>query len=413
MARALTGGVVLLAHHVDALELSCAVMQVPPALAGRPDELECALDNDRRRAGASVPPRPLPSSLGTWAGLPVVGHPRGKRPGKPYCLETDDWITFIANDRAPGPRLVVQLRSDYLLRHGPLAACKEVTAWIETHLLSLLDLVDDETPVWRVARIDLAADVSGLSLAPGDLARFTTPARSRRVFHVEPDDVGTPVTEHFAGRALSGYTFGRRGSPVHARVYDKTRESKADAPVRDVWRAAGYEQGADGKQVWRVEFEVRSSLIRTLAAAEGHLPSAPEKLLALHLDELWRHLMTEWLVFHSPHSTRVERAAVAGWWQALSSVRGLDGAAFGPVRGLTRRTREQHDTTVLLKQAVGLLAAAAAANGGSSSLEDSLDCFASFARAREGETGFARRVHRSRSRYRTQAVRVSARRDGD
>jgi hypothetical protein len=394
----LAGRTVLMAHHVDGLELSCVVERIPPALAGRPDELECSLDLDQRRALATVPPWPVPCRF-TWEGEPVIAHPSGKRPGRRYCLQSDDWMLFVSGDRAPGPRFVVQLRSDYLLRVGPVRASEAVREWVAEHLLSLLDLVPDTEPRWGIARLDLAADITGLSLAPEDIARFTTRARARRTFHTDPDGAGEPVSTHYVGRELTGYTFGKRGGACHARVYDKNREAAADAPIREVWNTAGYDPARDGEQVWRVEFEVRSELLRILAAGGDHLPSDPSEILAHHLDELWAHLTSEWLVFHASSATRIERSPVAAWWDALSAARGLDGEQFGPVRPLVRRAREQHDTTVLLKQAVGLLASAAAASGSNASLEHALEAFATYARDAEGETAFARRVRRRRRRY--------------
>jgi hypothetical protein len=393
----LAGRTVLIAHHVDGLELSCVVERIPPALAGRPDELECSLDLDQRRAQATVPPWPVPSRF-TWDGEPVIAHPFGKRPGKRYCLQSDDWMVFVSGDRTPGPRLIVQLRSDYLLRVGPMRAVEAVREWVAAHLLSLLDLVPDTEPRWGIARLDLAADITGASLSSSDLARFTTRARARRTFHADREDAKQFVSTYYAGRELTGYTFGKRGGACHARVYDKSREAAADAPIREVWSAAGYDP-AGGEQVWRVEFEVRSELLRILAAGGDHLPSDPSDLLAHHLDELWAHLTSEWLVFRAPCATRIERSPVAAWWQALSQARGLDGEQFGPVRQLARRARQQHDTTVLLKQAVGLLASATAANGGSASLEHALEAFAAYARDAEGETAFARRVRLRRRRY--------------
>jgi hypothetical protein len=394
----LAGRTVLIAHHVDGLELSCVVERIPPALAGRPDELECSLDLDQRRAQATVPPWPVPSRF-TWDGEPVIAHPFGKRPGKRYCLQSDDWMVFVSGDRTPGPRLVVQLRSDYLLRVGPMRAFEAVREWVAEHLLSLLDLVPDTEPRWGIARLDLAADVTGVSLSSSDLVRFTTRARARRTFHTDHEDAGESVSTHYTGRELTGYTFGKRGGACHARVYDKSREAAADAPIREVWNAAGYDPARDGEQVWRVEFEVRSELLRILAAGADYLPADPSEILAHHLDELWAHLTSEWLVLRAACATRIERSPAAAWWQALSEARGLDGERFGPVRALTRRVRPQHDSSVLLKQAVGLLASAAAANGSSASLENALEAFATYARNAEGEAAFARRVRKRRRRY--------------
>jgi hypothetical protein len=397
----LAGRAVLLSHHVDGLELSCAVERLPPRLAGRPDELECALDLWQRRSRSTTPAWPVATSW-SWDGEPVQLHPRGMRPGKRYCLEASDWMVFVSTDNAPGPRFVAQLRSDYLLQAGPLPAYSAVRTWVEESLVSLLDLVPDSKPRWGIARLDLAADLAGVKLGPSDLARFTTRARARRAF-----DAGSNVasTTLYSGRSLTGYTFGKRGSPCHARIYDKSKEASASSPIRDVWKLAGYDAQTHGEQVWRVEYEVRSSLLRELAGADCHLPTDPGELLARHLDELWAYLTAVWLVLRAPRASRIERSPAAEWWAALSAVTGLNGEQFGPARPLARRPREQLDATIPLRQAVGLLVSAAAANGGDSSLERALEAFGSYARCAVGERAFARRVRERARRHR--AARAS------
>lgn len=183
---------------------------------------------------------------------------------------------------------------------------------------------------------------------------------------------GTATTRHI-GRRLTGLTFGKRGRPVYARIYDKTEQAAADAPIREVWRRAGYDASCDGETVWRVEFEVRSEFLRHLATGEGHLPVEPEALLAHHLDEVWAHLVTRWLVFRdaTDPNERIERRRGEAWWTALGAARGLNGDAFGSVRELSRRVRQPMDCTSYLRQVAGLLVSVAATNG-STSLEDTL-----------------------------------------
>ncbi|WDT93804.1 hypothetical protein JDY09_00640 [Thermoleophilum album] len=202
---------------------------------------------------------------------------------------------------------------------------------------------------------------------------------------------GAAATRHL-GRRLTGLTFGKRGRPVYARIYDKTEHAPDNAVIREVWERAGYEPARHGFQVWRIEFEVRAEFLRQLAADDGHLPSNPGTLLGRHLDEVWAHLLSRWLVLRREGETaRVERRPAARWWSALATCRGLNGESFGPVRELSRRAPVPTDCTLYLRQAAGLLVAVGAANG-NPSLEDALTCFARWVRDTMGEPGFAEAV---------------------
>jgi len=394
---ALADGIALVGHHVDALELSCSIDVVPMRLATRLEELDCQLDAYRRRARATTPAHHVQTKW-TWANEPVIAHPSGLRPGKRYCLESRDWMLFVS--AAPfGPRLVIQLRSEFLLSAGPLPAFEQLRTWTESNLLSLANLIPDTEPRWNIARLDLAADIAGVVLTPSDLPLFTTRAVARRAFSSEQDVVTeSQATTHYRGRVLTGYTFGKRGAPSHARIYDKTREASSDAPARTLWTANGYDPDRHGKQIWRVEFEVRSGLLYTLATTGGkHLPtSRPEDILRSHLDDIWHHLTTRWLVLHTGSHARPDRSPVAPWWSSLSILGGLDADEGVPLTELVRRPREPLDATVFLKQAAGLLVCFAAANG-SPSMEAALGALRSWATANLAQEEFARRV-RMRSR---------------
>ncbi|HLM85960.1 MAG TPA: hypothetical protein VK272_07220, partial [Solirubrobacteraceae bacterium] len=165
-----------------------------------------------------------------------------------------------------------------------------------------------------------------------------------------------------------------------------------------LWTANGYDPDRHGKQIWRVEFEVRSGLLYTLATTGGkHLPtSRPEDILRSHLDDIWHHLTTRWLVLHTGSHARPDRSPVAPWWSSLSILGGLDADEGVPLTELVRRPREPLDATVFLKQAAGLLVCFAAANG-SPSMEAALGALRSWATANLAQEEFARRV-RMRSR---------------
>ncbi|MBX5441605.1 MAG: hypothetical protein IRZ32_08775 [Solirubrobacteraceae bacterium] len=394
----LADGAVLLSHHVDALELSCAVEHVPSALGGRPECLDLHLAGYQDLARRS--PRGPVASGWTWdegpVREPVLVHPGGLRQGRRYALESPDWLVLVAAPRSVAARIVVQLRADYLLRVGPLHAYHAARAWVERHLVPMLGgLTADNQPRWGIARIDVAADVAGVHWRPADLERITTRARTRDTHHDDERCGGQPSRVHRVAREMTGMTLGRRGGPAMARVYDKTREASTDAPIREVWRQAGYEPAQHGERIWRVEVEVRSELLRELAAQDGRLPADdPDAILSEHLDELWHYLTDDWLVLRqaTPVAERVERRPPESWWQALAAAQGLNAAGPRPVRDLERRPRPQLDSARLLRQATGLLASAAAASGGLS-LDDALAGLATHAHGTLGAEGFAARVH--------------------
>ena len=184
----LTDDVGLVSFHVDALELSCSIDQVP-LLHGDFDELDLKLARLKAATRGTRPSRPVPSGW-RWeqaadADEPVVVLPTSVRKGYRCALHCSDWLLLVAAPRSVLPRFAVQLRADYLLASGPLAGYEAVRAWVARHLIPLVDGVPAEAePVWRIARLDLAADVAGVKLEAGDLNSFTTRARARGTFHV-------------------------------------------------------------------------------------------------------------------------------------------------------------------------------------------------------------------------------------
>jgi hypothetical protein len=110
--------------------------------------------------------------------------PRALRPGARYCVECSDWAIFVAAVGAVVPRLAIQFRADYLLRVGPLRAHDAGRSWVERHLVPLIGgRPPEDRAVWRISRLDLAADVRGVSFQLADLDHFTTRAAFRRSYN--------------------------------------------------------------------------------------------------------------------------------------------------------------------------------------------------------------------------------------
>lgn len=394
--RELAPGISLVCQLVDGLELSCTVHQTHRYADMPVDELEAMLGHLQTQRVSRWGPLPTPWSVlldGTAA--PVCLLPSCPRTGWRYGLECEAWLLLVAGDGAEKPRFCVQLRSAYLLAHGALVASRSAREWAEANLMPLVGRMISAGTEWRISRLDLAADVAGAALCLTDGDHLTSRAKNRERHEL-------PAIRRERGRLFTGFTLGSRGGAAYARLYLKSFEAAADAPVRELWRQHGYD-AARHRDVWRVEFEVRPGLLRELRVEDARLPTEPDALLSDHLDAVWCYLTTAWLTLRdrSRVASRRERTPVAPWWAALAELRGLNGGApAGAGLTLTRDRSRRGDRDKLLKLALGALAGAAALDGSADlGLDTALLAFADFAREQGGDTAFHRKTEKARARY--------------
>ena len=383
----------LVTQVVDALELSCTVEQARSSGERRPDELESCLYGLRKSPGGWGP---LETDWQVTVGgvpEPVWMLPASPRKGWRYALESPNWLMLISGNGQGKPRFCVQLRSDYLLSDGATTASAETCKWVETNLLPLVGRRVGLEPSWRISRLDLAADVAGEVLEAADLQNITTRARERGC-----REEGTHARQR--GRALTSIDVGSRGSPLYARLYDKTLQATEDAPIRKLWRERGYDADEHGAKVWRVEFEIRPELLRQLRADGEPLPQEPAAIIAEHLDAIWTYATGSWMAVRDQHSgaSRVERRPIAPWWAALSRLTGLADAAASPAQTITRDRASRPNRERLLKLIQGALAGLAA-------IDETPTLAATLGTAREfmieqGAANFRDRTERARTRYR-------------
>ena len=354
------GDATCIAQWVDALELSCE-----PARRRRfGDELVDRLERELAELREQARQAPAREVESRWvfeaAGRRevVMVTDRGFFLRNKFMLRTSRWTIGVAADSAPGPRFFVQMRSSYLAEAGPVTAFQTVSSWCGMHLLPLVGRqAEDVPPVWRVSRVDLAADVAGLTFERADVERFTTRARNK-------SDFVQTARAMESGRRFTGVHFGQRGAAMFARIYLKTREAAADAPVRARWRARGYRPEVHGEDVWRIEFEVRAAALAQFRSGDEYLSREPEDVLSTALDGLWRYATSEWLVLRAgdERRSRLSRAPVDPWWESLSKLDGFN-AREGDGLVLERGKRQGRDCERLFKLVVGLMVSLAALHG--------------------------------------------------
>lgn len=351
----LTDRVWVAARTVDAIELSWTVPTRFALASDPPDQLEQALTSLRQGS----------KELGhrTESGWhfddhhgpdPLMVHER-ELLGSPFALQCASFLIRINHASSSRPRAVLQLRPALLIRLGAVEAYRQVTAWVDSNLLPLVDgQIPGTEPTWRVFRLDLATDVVGAGLTRHHLPRFAARSRQRRE-HERASDEGSMALD---GRQLTGFTFGARGQSLYCRIYDKGRQAEPAAPIRTVWAEAGYQPAAHGT-VWRIEFEFRG-VLRDLRTDEDWISRDPEELLSCHLTDLWGYATRRWLALRAADPSRDRRAKVEGWWHRLAELDFLDSPA-GLQMELRRERRPGTNPTRLLASLCGTVTSAAAA----------------------------------------------------
>jgi hypothetical protein len=118
-------------------------------------------------------------------------------------------------------------------------------------------------------------------------------------------------SSHITDRVFSGISIGA-GSPLSARLYNKTIEMKKNARpyLEDIWRQGGW----DGvSEVWRLEFQYRRQPLRdVLVVTYADLMTS--------LSGLWGYSATKWLRHTSPSDSdkTQSRWPLSSLWQTLS-----------------------------------------------------------------------------------------------
>lgn len=166
----------------------------------------------------------------------------------------------------------------------------------------------------RVRRLDLAADVAGWAIRPGDRDLWIKPGRSPVTSYVDLPEAEN-VREHGQGTRITGYTVGA-GGPILLRVYDKrTHLAEREPDKREgeelLWKSRGW--SGEGP-VTRVEFQLRTEALRSFGV-EG-----PEGL-ARALDPLWQNLTHRWCRLALLDNKRPDRRTLDPRWALLREVR--------------------------------------------------------------------------------------------
>jgi hypothetical protein len=190
--------------------------------------------------------------------------PRGA-PRFPYILRDGMFNIRLSSGESENlPLAVVQIRSRGLTESG-------LEPPVE-YLDSLLREVGRVEGI-KVSRIDLCCDFTtdvGFGVLP-DLAWISR--SNNRNWYTE-------------GGTFTGFVFGQ-GSPMSARLYDKTRQIKKSKQdyMRDLWWMHGWDRKST---IWRLEFQLKRSVLVELGISSF-------EDVRCRLDSLWNYATANWL----------------------------------------------------------------------------------------------------------------------
>jgi len=182
-----------------------------------------------------------------------------------YILKGGDFNIQISKASAEKlPMAYVQIYSRSLIDYELLGAVRK--------LKSILRLLGSFTTV-NVSRVDICCDFT-TSIALGELSQDSWISRSNKRHSYRESGV------------FSGLVFGQ-GSPMSARLYDKTLEIKKSKKdyMKDIWWGEGWDRRS---KVWRLEFQIQRSVLVDQGV------SSFDDLLAT-LNTLWEYATQNWL----------------------------------------------------------------------------------------------------------------------
>lgn len=151
------------------------------------------------------------------------------------------------------PSIKIEYRASFLVNYGLKKCVKLMNEYVKENIHN--DYIS------KVQEIHVAADTQGHSFSLLDIVRFKTRSRKISIFDGDDEHIGRQMV--FSSRRMETMYFG--GSNNKLRIYDKTKEIK-DHPesghIKRLWMLnPSYD---DNKDIWRIEFQIRRSILKQL-----------------------------------------------------------------------------------------------------------------------------------------------------
>ena len=226
--------------------------------------------------------------------------------------------------------LQIRISSQYLWAYGLSSAWSMIYNWIiETFGNIILE---------KVCRIDLCTHVSNIDLIKNYDISYKGDFKKRQTF--------------YSGKNINAITFGSRQSKnIYCRIYNKSlevQERKQKTWFYEVWK----NNNMDIKNVWNIEFEIKSELLRTFSI------NTVNDILE-HLQDLWLFCTNKWLVKIDRTNKRVERCNINSEWLELQNA-----YSNYKSKGMIKKHKQiEQDALILVPNIVGNITSYSARKG--------------------------------------------------
>lgn len=226
--------------------------------------------------------------------------------------------------------LQIRISSEYLWAYGLSDAWSMIYNWIVETFGNVISE--------KVCRLDLCTHVSDIDLITNHDISYKGNFKKRETF--------------YTGKNISAITFGRRnGKNIYCRIYNKSleiQEKKQKTWFYEIWK----NNNINIKNVWNIEFEIKSELLRSYSINTVH--DVLERL-----QDLWLFCTNKWLVKVDRTNTRIERCTTNDDWLELQKAY----ITFNS-KGMVKREKQiKLDAIILVPNIVGNITSYSARKG--------------------------------------------------
>lgn len=205
-----------------------------------------------------------------------------------YILQNNGYEIKIAQRKSKLKSfypIQIRISSEYLWTYGLSTSWSMIYNWITE---TFGTIIDD-----KVCRIDLCCHISDVDFITNHDISYKGHFKKTQIFTT--------------GRTINCLKFGSRNSKnIYCRIYNKTlevREKRNKMWFYDIWES----NNLNSSNVWNVEFEIKSELLR-----QFHINTIQDTYN--HLKDLWEYCTNQFLLKIDRTNSKVERCPINQDW---------------------------------------------------------------------------------------------------
>lgn len=258
--------------------------------------------------------------------------PNGSQ-GYSYILRNNGYEIKVAQRKAKLDAfypLQVRISSEYLWSYGISDSWSLIYNW-------LLETFGNITR-HKVCRLDLCCHIADMDFITNYEKVYKGNFKNKEVF--------------YNGKQVNAITFGsRKNKKIYCRIYNKSLEIQQTRKkfwFKEIWK----DNQLNVKNVWNVEFELKSDILREFQLIEI-------RDITNNIKELWRYCTNEYLVKIDRTNTRIERCSINKEWQEIQMA--YDG--FDSIGLIHRNKQINIDAKMLIPNIIGGITSYSARTG--------------------------------------------------